>query len=181
MRRRHHFSLCVPSTSASISLYNPSWWNPWGSRNTTVSILSLKMSLVWLSAPTAPAVLKYKITHFVRPTTSGCCADTCGCSKKDPQLWCMPWYFTHPHSQIYLLSLSLFSHRLCLSLAPSVLLYLFILSARLCVPLSPCLTLNLRRCQQRCNPSFTSHPHAGSMICWCTCLTRKKIGSKYSS
>ncbi len=23
------------------------------------------------------------------------------------------------------------------------------------------------------------HPHTGSMACWCTCLTRKKIGSKY--
>lgn len=118
MKRRHHFSLCVPSTSASISLYNSSWWNPWGSRNTTVSILSLKMSLVWLSAPTAPAVLKYKITHFVRPTTSGCCADTCGCSKKDPQLWCMPWYFTHPHSQIYLLCL--FHSSLTVSASPSL-------------------------------------------------------------
>lgn len=46
---------------------------------------------------------------------SCCCSDTSGCSEKNPQLWCMPWYFTHPHSQIYILSLFHYSLSLPLS------------------------------------------------------------------
>lgn len=85
------------------------------------------MSLSSLFAKTAPSVLKMETAHFVRPIMSCCCSVTTGCSKKHPQLWCMPWCFTHPHSQIYSLS---FTH--CLSLAPSVLLLQFILTACLC-------------------------------------------------
>lgn len=76
-------------------------------------------------------------------------------------------------SNISSVSLSLFS--LSLAVAPSVVLFVLISSPCLFLPL--CYRLNLRRCQQCCNPSFNSlHPHMGSMICQCTCL--KQEGGK---
>lgn len=85
-------------------------------------------------ALTAPAVLKYKITHFVRPILS--CSDPSDRSKKNTQLWCMPWYFTHPHSQIYLLHLSLFSLCLSRSLCPPLSIHSVCMSVCFSLPAS---------------------------------------------
>lgn len=173
VKRHHHTPVCIISTCSSISVIQTNEFLE--AAETKQFPFCLWKSHTALSAPT---VSKYKRTHFEGPAMSCCCSDTSSSPEKNPRLWCMPRYFTHPHSQIYLLTP--FHSSLSLSLplprSRSLLSSFYSFSLHFCVSLSPCFTLNLRGCQQRCGHSFTSpHLHMGSIICLCTCLTRKEM------
>lgn len=136
-----------------------------------------------LSVLTASTVLKYKITQFERPVNLLLMHWLVQLLQEESTIMMHALILHTPtQSNISSVSFTRLSHSLPHSLAPSV-VFLSILSACLRRSLSLLHAESVEVSEMQSQLTFV-HPHTGSMlsmICRCTCITRKKIGNKCST